>query len=426
MKYINYILPNKAKIRYVKNKINQATHINVNFDCGARCDTIAGLAHFTEHMFFAGTKDLSKEDITKLDSQFPYSNAYTNLTEICFCANMLEKDIPNYLDLLAKKITESNFTMKAVKEECKIIQQEITRASDRNKMYAHYANMYNITGLRAYKEYVMGSKESVAKITPKEIKEFVKKYFVKENVKVYITTPMSFKKVKKLLITHLINKLNSNPDFKPLDSCYADIKSTDFFKVEKKAIDKCYLMINFLAKPCKTDEMEFRAKYNVVHSLLNDSVAGIINDLRIKKSLVYSADFSSSFNDKYFRISFNTECEAKNINEILKTSAEYFKNIHLNGFSQQVLDRVKVIDDYYFKSYEPTVVYYLNNLYYFDRHSRIYDNKYYSERYKNTTLQQCNEIFNYFYNEHKISVTIYGNADKKELLTKTEFQNLYK
>ena len=47
---------------YEKNKINKATHISLDFDCGARCDgTIPGLAHFCEHMFFTETNKLQKQ-----------------------------------------------------------------------------------------------------------------------------------------------------------------------------------------------------------------------------------------------------------------------------------------------------------------------------------------------------------------------------
>ena len=46
---------------YEKNNINKETNINIDFDCGARCDgKLPGLSHFVEHMFFSGTDKLSK------------------------------------------------------------------------------------------------------------------------------------------------------------------------------------------------------------------------------------------------------------------------------------------------------------------------------------------------------------------------------
>lgn len=65
MKYKNFILPHGGKLRYVKNNISKTTSVEIDFYCGARCEKIPGLAHFTEHMFFTGTKDLNKEQVTK-------------------------------------------------------------------------------------------------------------------------------------------------------------------------------------------------------------------------------------------------------------------------------------------------------------------------------------------------------------------------
>ena len=65
MKFKQTNLPNGGKLYYVRNRINESSAIDINFDCGSRFDSVPGLAHFTEHMFFTGTKELTKEDIAK-------------------------------------------------------------------------------------------------------------------------------------------------------------------------------------------------------------------------------------------------------------------------------------------------------------------------------------------------------------------------
>ena len=74
MKYKQTDLPHGGKLYYVKNTVNESTALDISFDCGSRCNTIAGLAHFTEHMFFTGTNTLSKEDIAKKYFDLDYSN----------------------------------------------------------------------------------------------------------------------------------------------------------------------------------------------------------------------------------------------------------------------------------------------------------------------------------------------------------------
>ena len=189
-KYIATKLDNGAKLFYAKNKINKSTCVDVLFNCGSRCDTIPGLAHFTEHMFFTGTKTLSKEEISKKYATFIRTNAYTNVREIAFTGTIFSNELGNYLSTVAMLITESTFNQQAVENERKIINQEITEYSDKFEEIAHTFNLYNLYQIAPYKEKVttVGSVKSIAKITSKDIKKFVKTYFVANNCEIYITS----------------------------------------------------------------------------------------------------------------------------------------------------------------------------------------------------------------------------------------------
>ena len=116
-RYKQVELPNGGKLYYVKNLINNSTVVDINFDCGSRCNKIEGLAHFTEHMFFTGTDKMTKEDIAKKYFDFIDVNAATSLRYIYFNGQLFTKEFADYLSTVAMMITESTFSEENVEKE---------------------------------------------------------------------------------------------------------------------------------------------------------------------------------------------------------------------------------------------------------------------------------------------------------------------
>ena len=125
MKFKKVKLSKGGTLYYTKNTINTSTAVEIGFDCGSRCNTIDGLAHFVEHMFFTGTKTMSKEDVAKRYFDFIDVNAYTSLQEIKFDGKIFTSELGNYLKTVAMMITESTFSQANVNKEIHVVCQEI-------------------------------------------------------------------------------------------------------------------------------------------------------------------------------------------------------------------------------------------------------------------------------------------------------------
>ena len=236
---------------------------------------------------------------------------------------------------------------------------------------------------------------------------------------------MPFFKVKNLVSKNLISKLNSNPKFKKLPKFIGEIKDDNFYNIKNENIKKNYLYINFVKDHDYYDLVYFR-KLGLVLDMLNDSSQGIKKDLRLKKSLVYNARFSRFALEKEYNITLATECDSKNINEIIKTTAEYLKNIVANGFTQAQLDKAKRLYDYGEAAKEPRVSVYMRKLYMYHRIGKITNSRKFKETIRNTTLDECNQIFREIFSDPRVSMTIYGDASKKETLTKAQFKKCFK
>ncbi len=425
MKYIQTTLPNGGKLYYVKNKINPSTVLDIVFDCGSRCDTIPGLAHFTEHMFFTGTKTLNKEDIAKKYFDFIDVNASTGVKTICFNGQIFTRELKEYLNTVAMMICESTFSMANVEKEIPVVLQEIARSKDKFKTHSVWMLDHETLGDEVYKNTTLGSQKSVASIKSKDVMEYVKKYFVAENLEVYITSPYSLNIVKKLVVKHLESKLPSNKNFEKLPYFFNNVKHKNFFKISTQKIDKNYIYINFFTNRNRLD-IDFKRKFGLVLDMLNDYSEGIMNALRLKKSLVYGAGIDVAYFEENGSATFRTECDTENINEIFKTLAKYLKDIVKNGFTDEQLTKAKRLYEYGEEVKEVRLKKLAGKLMHFKYYGKVLSEKEAKKVIKSTTLEECNQMFKEIFENPTVSLLVYGGATKDEVMTKHEFSQLFK
>ncbi len=425
MRFKQTNLPHGGKLYYVKNTINESTAVDINFDCGSRYDWIPGLAHFTEHMFFTGTKTLTREDIAKKYFDFIEVNAGTSIRYINFNGQVFTKEFADYLSTVAMMITESTFSEENVKKEIPVVQQEIARGKDKYKSISMWESDYLIFGNKEFKNTTLGSQKSVASITSEDVKEYVKKYFVANNLEVFVSSPYSLSKVKKLVIKNLESKLPVIENFKKDPYFYYNVKNNNFHKIQTKDIPKSYLYINFALNRNRWD-FDFKRKFGLVMDMLNDYSEGILNALRLKKSLVYGAGIQDSYYEKNGIVSFSTECDRENINEIIKTLAEYLNDLVKNGFTQEQLDKAKRLYEYGEATKEIRLKKLTGRLYQFKYYGKILKIKDAKKAIKSATLEEVNTLFREVFENPTVSMFVYGNATKDEIMNKKDFNKCFK
>lgn len=417
-------LPFGGKFYYVKNRLTKSTMVKLQFLCGAREDTIPGLAHFTEHMFFTGTKEKDKKQISKQYFDFINTNAFTNGTEICFVGNVFTNEFSSYLDTVTEMITKSTFSAKNVSAEIPVVQQEIAKSKDKYNRWAGENNNYNLLKNLALKNHVLGNEKSVASIKSNDVKNYVKKYFIANNLQAYVSSPMNIGKVKKLL-TRFAHSIPHRADFVPLPMIYSDIKDDSFYKIENKDINKTYLFLNF-AFNRNYMERDYKTKCGAVRSMINDFTDGIQKQMRLEKSLVYGCGFSFSYYLTQAVATLSTECEKGNINDIIKTTADYIKGKLKDGFTQAELDKFKREWKYGDAVEEPRVTRYMNNLDTLALYGNVRKKKYIDRIIKDLTIDECNTIFREIFACPRVSLTTYGDATTKDVMSKAEFKKLFK
>lgn len=422
MKYKNITLPHGGQLIYAKNNRTKSNIIKIEFECGSRCDgELAGLSHFTEHMFFTGTKNMTRADVVKKYFDFVDVNAATSHKFIDFTADIMNDEVKSYFETVSILINESTFEEKEIESERKVINQEITRYADNfSRISASYFD-WLIQRQIEYKEMILGSKETIAKIKQSDIRAYVDKYFVANNVRIFITSPMSFSNIKNIVIDFVDNlKLNNDLPFLAL----VDDKTSDlsFFEIKNNpVIDKNYLYVGFKVKFGFYEDV-LRTKLGFILAMVDDLSEGVKKYIREEKNLVYSSSMKPWFNLEDGVIVFSTSLEKENINECVTTLFDYINMIKREGFSQTLFDKTKLMYKRQLAKRESLLSDYTKAIYLLKYLKKIKKDKFFNDIRQNITLEECNTMFNEIFSDTETCMLVYGNATKEDVMKKSEFK----
>ena len=139
----------------------------------------AGIAHFTEHTMFRGTRRKSAAVIgSYLDRLGGELNAYTTKEEIVLHATVLKEDLGKALGLLVELATEATFPEDEIETERGVVLDEIISYQDNpaEDVYDRFETL--LFEGHPLATPILGTSASVKKITPDMLRRFVREKFV--------------------------------------------------------------------------------------------------------------------------------------------------------------------------------------------------------------------------------------------------------
>lgn len=161
----------------------------------------AGIAHFTEHTMFRGTKRKSAAVISGyLDRLGGELNAYTTKEEIVLHATVLKEDLPKAARLLFELATEATFPDDEIETERGVILDEIIQYKD-NPSEDVYDNfeclLFKGTPLETP---ILGTTASVKKITAAMVRRFVAEKFTPDRMAITVVADIDEATLEKTVL----------------------------------------------------------------------------------------------------------------------------------------------------------------------------------------------------------------------------------
>lgn len=339
-KVIKKVLNNGLRVLFVPMTDNPTVTVSVLVGTGSNYETDAqtGLSHFLEHMCFKGTvrrpgvSDISRE----LDSLGANYNAFTNNEITGYYAKVESKYAPQILDIVSDVYLNSTFPESEIKKECGVIIEEINMYEDMPQSQVEQlfdTNMYK--GQPAGRD-VLGTKESVSKMTREDFVNYHKKYYVPNNTVVVVAG--SFDQTKML---NLIKKHFHNSKKKTLPKFLKTINKQDKYNVNvlSKKTDQSHMVFGFHGlKIGHKDETTL----GVMGSLLGGGMSSrLFTKLREEMGVCYYVNAYMDSATSYGSIEFTAGVTNTRVEEVLKVFLEECKKLKTISVSEEELNKTK-------------------------------------------------------------------------------------
>lgn len=193
-------------------------YCSLSIRCGTRDEDgwHSGIAHFTEHTIFKGTKRKSASVINSyLDRLGGELNAYTTKEEIVIHATVLKEDLGKAGSLLLELATSPTFPEKEIETERGVVIDEILSYKD-----SPADDVYDRFEEKLFEGHplgspILGKTTSVRKITSAELRDFVKARFRPEAMAFTVVADLDEKilekKVKSLISKYFPDTFEGTP-----------------------------------------------------------------------------------------------------------------------------------------------------------------------------------------------------------------------
>lgn len=344
MNYETDTLLNGMRIIHADND-SPISYCGVLINTGTRdeFDNESGLAHFTEHMLFKGTRKRQPHHIiNRMENVGGELNAFTSKEETGVYTIFLEEYFERSIELLADMVFNSQFSEKQLERERIVILDEINSYLDTPSalIYDDFEQVvYNNHDLG---NPILGTPESLMSITSDTMKSYVERQFRPEN--------MVFFSVGKTPFTKVMKKA------KKYFEIYSPTISSSLTSLSKpRTLPQTTIIKNQTIKKDthQTHYIIGRKTFSMFHPdrvalyLLNSILGGLgmnsrLNtSLREKNGLVYTVESTHSLYSDSGVFSVYFGCDPNNTLKCLNLIQKEFHKLKHTTLTQQQLSKAK-------------------------------------------------------------------------------------
>lgn len=329
-------------LRVVVNTVRGVRSVASGFWVGVgsayESDENNGLSHFTEHVTFKGTDDLSAFDIAhRFESYGAAFNAFTSKECTCYYAKSIDEYAENCFALLGEILLRSVYDDGELDKERKVIVEEINMVEDTPEDICYDELAAATYGNANLGKTILGPIVNVKKFRHDDVKKFTDKYYVSGNIVIAfagnITTGQADELVKKYVMPYIKAgdraTLYSLPD-RNARKCGMRIK--DF--------EQANLALFFPSVSAFAPEASVCALTSVAFG--GGMSSRLFQSVRERKGLAYSVYSSPSAYKETGAFNIYLNISEENTDKVLSAVREEIDLLTDKGLTEEELERSKV------------------------------------------------------------------------------------
>lgn len=213
--YTSHNLPGGPRLAHAQLTESECAALSFYIPVGSRDETgntPSGLAHFSEHMAFKGTKTRTAKELTlAIESGGGQANACTSEDHTVYEAQGEAELMPTLIEVLADMVWNSTFPEHEIDLERDVIHEEITMIRE-----SPSDHIGDLLASALYPEHplgqsISGTPESIGKITRSSLKNFAKEHHFRSDIVIATAGPMSPEEILKTLLPFLPKTFRKPP-----------------------------------------------------------------------------------------------------------------------------------------------------------------------------------------------------------------------
>jgi len=299
-----------------------------------------GATHYLEHLLFKGTSRRTALDISAaMDAVGGELNAFTGKEYTCYYARVLDADLPLAIDVVSDMVTSSLISVQDVDAERGVILDEIAMNDDDPSDVVHEAFAAQLFGDTPLGRPILGTAESINRITRAEIAEHYAVRYRPQNLVVAAAGNVDHDGVVTLVREAFGSVLgDANPAQPRLSGPGAEVAPAGVRLVSRRT-EQANVVLGTGAF-ARTDERRFAL--GVLNAALGGGMSSrLFQEVREKRGLAYSVySFVSQHADSGM-FGVYAGCLPAKTDEVLAICREEIEKVLASGLTESELDRGK-------------------------------------------------------------------------------------
>ena len=434
---------NGATLVYAYNPLSTTTKAVIGFRCGSQFDgEYTGLCHLLEHMLFVGNSTKRRNKFAEIfRDTATYSNASTTFDTVSVNFDCPSVNLDTIMKVNSEILFTKEFDAKLLENEKSVVLHEYDSHFDSDQIQGYLNSLTresiadDIIGCRFKRDYqdiykiMLGTEESLSKITPQTLTDFSNKYFVGENMVMSVVSSLPFEVISEMCEKYFVSKVESKPKQKVTPKPYRDLLVYSFIKdhkyIHRDRPDSKEFQIKMIFKTPRYGYRDSMIYSMFDNYLFNGDTGLLMKKLRHETGITYTSwqsHFSPKNNASEYN-TFNIYTDPQNAFLALKIFSETLGDVIKNGITEKQLEQFKfyissMLERKYIKTYDCESLF-------FALVAKQNPFKTVNLNLDELTVEDINKHLRYTYGLSKVGLTFDGDLTKAQhKFTEKELKNI--
>ncbi|MFD6198262.1 M16 family metallopeptidase [Mycobacteriaceae bacterium NPDC060252] len=320
----------------------RSASVGVWVDVGSRDEgrSVAGAAHFLEHLLFKSTPTRSAADIAEsIDAVGGELNAFTAREQTCYYAHVLDSDLELAIDLVADVVLRGRCASEDVEIERDVVLEEIAMRDDDPEDLLGEAFLGSLFGDHPIGRSVLGSSESISTMTRAQLHSFHVRRYRPERMVLAVAGNIEHDRVVRLARKYFKSHLDSSVTTVAPRKGSGRVTAKPGLELVSRDGEQVHLSLG-VRTPGRG--WQYRWALSVLNSALGGGLSSrLFQEIREQRGLVYAVYSTVDTFSDTGALSVYAGCSPERFDEVAKVTSQVLASVVEDGFTAVEINRAK-------------------------------------------------------------------------------------